>query len=176
MKELESLNDLYPIYRIGLTIIVFLFYLLLRKFSSRSIIKRAIAFRFDDERSIYIRRVVRMTIFLAFVVVLGVIWEVSLKGLSLYIASFITIVGVGLFANWSIVSNITASVILFFFFPFKIGSKVKILDGDNSVQGTVIGLSLFSICIKTDEDTEVYFPNNLAIQKGIVNLGKHNDV
>lgn len=111
-----------------------------------------------------------MVLFLAFVVVLGIIWEVSLKGLSVYIASILTVVGVGLFATWSIVSNITASVILFFFFPFKIGSKVKIVDGDNSAEGEVIDLSLFSIQIKRLDGQYIYYPNNLAIQKSIVHL------
>ncbi len=120
----------------------------------------------------FIKRIIRTLINVAFVVVLGIIWEVSLKGLSIYIASFLTIVGVGLFATWSIVSNITASVILFFFFPFKEGSKVKIIDGDNSVEGTVLGLSIFSLRIKLDDDREVYYPNNLAIQKGIIYLRK----
>ena len=84
-------------------------------------------------------------------------------------------VGVGLFATWSIVSNITASVILFFFFPFKEGSKVKIVDGDNSVEGTVHALSLFSIKIKLEDNTEIYYPNNLAIQKGIIHLDQSQD-
>jgi small-conductance mechanosensitive channel len=68
------------------------------------------------------------------------------------------------------VSNITAAVILFFFFPFKIGSSIKIIDGDHSVKGQVLGISLFSIRIELEDGSEVYYPNNLAIQKGIVYL------
>jgi len=101
---------------------------------------------------------------------LGIIWEVSLKGLSIYIGAIITLVGVGLFATWSVVSNITAAVILFFFFPFRIGSRVKIIDGDNSVPGEVTDLSLFSLRIRIADGSEVYYPNNLAIQKGVVYL------
>ena len=170
--DLSSLSATYPVYRIGLTIGAFLLYLILRKLSTRSVIKRSLVHSFDESRMSFIKRIIRTLINVAFVVVLGIIWEVSLKGLSIYIASFLTIVGVGLFATWSIVSNITASVILFFFFPFKEGSKVKIIDGDNSVEGTVLGLSIFSLRIKLDDDREVYYPNNLAIQKGIIYLRK----
>ena len=80
-------------------------------------------------------------------VVLGIIWEVSFKGLSFYFASIFTIVGVALFANWSILSNITTSIILFFNYSFKIGSEIQIMDKDDSVQGTIVDITFFSIQI-----------------------------
>lgn len=168
MNMMDALISNYP--RIAFTLVAFLIYLLSRRLSARSVFKRAITHSFDESRAMFIRRVIRSVITITFLVVLGIIWEVSIQGLSLYIASFLTVVGVGLFATWSVVSNITASVILFFFFPFRIGSQVKIIDGDNSVQGTVMGLSLFSIRIKLADETEVFYPNNLAMQKGIIHL------
>jgi MscS family membrane protein len=74
-------------------------------------------------------------------------------------------VGVGLFANWSMLSNITASIIIFFFYPYKVGESIKIIDGENSVEGTVMDITLFNIEIKTAEGRTVTYPNNLAIQK-----------
>ena len=175
MNPLQSLVETYPIYRIGVTLGAFVLYLLLRKLSSQSIFKRALAYSFDKSRILFINRIFRVVISITFLVTLAIIWNISLEGISIYVASFLTVVGVGLFATWSIVSNITASVILFFFFPFKEGSKVKILDGDNSVEGTVHALSLFSIKIKLEDNTEIYYPNNLAIQKGIIHLNQSQD-
>lgn len=100
-------------------------------------------------------------------VVLGIIWEVSFKGLSFYFASIFTIVGVALFANWSILSNITTSIILFFNYSFKIGSEIQIMDKDDSVQGTIVDITFFSIQILTKEGDVISYPNNIAIQKPI---------
>ena len=99
--------------------------------------------------------------------VLGIIWEVSFKGLSFYFASIFTIVGVALFANWSILSNITTSIILFFNYSFKIGSEIQIMDKDDSVQGTIVDITFFSIQILTKEGDVISYPNNIAIQKPI---------
>lgn len=118
-------------------------------------------------REVYIKKLVSWLIFLVFVSVIGMVWEISFQGLSLYIASIFTVVGVALFANWSILSNMTASVILFFFFPYRIGQQIKIVDGDNSVEGEIIDITLFYVIIKS-EKTICSYPNNLLIQKPII--------
>lgn len=171
MSELyQSLAESYPLGRIGLSIGTYLLIYLVRRLSVKVIFRRALVHNFDESRISTVKRIIRIVLNILFVIILGIIWEISLEGLSIYVASIFTVVGVGLFATWSIVSNITASVILFFFFPFRIGSKVKIIDGDNSIEGTVMGLSFFSIQIALEDGTEVYYPNNLAIQKGIKHI------
>lgn len=170
METFSQLQEMYPMYQIIVTILALALFLMIRRFFSQVVLKRALLHNFDSRRSTYIKKAVRVGLGLLFMVLLGMIWEVSLEGLSVYIASIVTIVGVGLFATWSIVSNITASVILFFFFPFKIGSKVRIVDGDNSAEGVVASLSLFSIKLIRDDGSEVYYPNNMAIQRSIIDL------
>ncbi|MFY0594226.1 mechanosensitive ion channel domain-containing protein [Roseivirga sp.] len=125
---------------------------------------------FDKSRMLYVRKITGMVNFIVFAVFLGLTWEVSLSGLGIYFASIFTVVGVALFAHWSILSNLTASVILFFFFPYKVGSKIKILDGDNSVQGLILDITMFYIEIETDEGDKVSYPNNLALQKASFKL------
>lgn len=102
--------------------------------------------------------------------IIGLVWDISFKGLSVYFISFFTVAGIGLFAAWSILSNITAAVILFFYFPYKIGSKIRILDGDNTVEGMIYDLTLFTLLIKNEEGKIVTYPNNLVLQKAIVIL------
>jgi MscS family membrane protein len=94
-------------------------------------------------------------------------WNVSFKGV---FASFFAVAGIALFASWSILSNITASVILFFNFPFKIGSRIRIMDLDDSVEGVVKDITFFAILIEIDNGGLVSFPNNMAIQKAIVHV------
>ena len=170
MSSWEILQNEYPAVKIILTLVSILLYFLLRRISSRSILRRAVDNSFDHLRAAGIMRAFRLAISFVLILVLGFVWEVSIEGITVYLASFLTIVGVGLFATWSILSNVTASIILFFFFPFRVGSKVKIIDGDNSVEGVVESLSLFSIKIILEDRSEVYYPNNLAMQKGIRHL------
>lgn len=163
-------NTAYPTFQLIGTVIIILFYLVIRKIFQKTILNRSLQQNFDPARSVYVRKLVGFILFIICLVLAGLVWEVSFKGLSVYIASVLTVVGVGLFANWSIVSNMTASLILFFFFPLKIGSKVRIVDGANSIEGEVINLSLFSIKILTPEKQIAYYPNNMAIQRYIIHL------
>jgi small-conductance mechanosensitive channel len=87
----------------------------------------------------------------------------SFKGLSISFASIFTVIGVAFFAQWSILSNITASVLLFFNFSYKVGNKIKIMDGDNSVTGEVANVTLFTFQIKNESGELVNYPNNLFI-------------
>lgn len=170
MNTIYSWQASFPIIQMGISVISMLAWLILRRIITGIVSRRAIANAFDPKRTEFIKKIAKSGATIILVIVLGLTWEISLEGLSLYIASFVTIAGVGLFATWSILSNVTAAVILFFFYPFRIGSKIKIIDGDNSIKGEVLGLSLFSVHIKQDDGFDVYYPNNLAIQKSIVEL------
>ena len=114
------------------------------------------------------RKLFNVLMLLLLITSIGAIWEISLKGLSLYFASILTIIGVALFATWSVLSNLTASIFLFFFFPYRIGQKVKVVDGDNSVEGVILDINLFYIRIETDENHIVAYPNNIVIQKPLI--------
>ncbi|MFT6133806.1 MAG: small-conductance mechanosensitive channel [Cyclobacteriaceae bacterium] len=112
-----------------------------------------------------------MSLALVLITVIGAIWEISFQGLSFYFASIFTIVGVALFANWSILSNLTASVIIFFFLPYKVGDTIKVVDGESSVTGIIRDIGLFQIVILTDDKRQVAYFNNLFLQKPIEFLG-----
>ncbi|MEL6556964.1 MAG: mechanosensitive ion channel domain-containing protein [Bacteroidota bacterium] len=151
-----------------LTIVMVFLFIIVRSIVRKLVIKHARKNKMAYSRELYVKKLIMVVQVLLFLTIIGVIWEISLKGLSLYFASVFTVIGVGLFANWSILSNMTASVILFFFFPYRIGNKIRIIDGDNSVEGTVVDITLFYIQIETDEKKKYSYPNNLAIQKAIL--------
>lgn len=170
----EDSHHAYPVFQTVGTLIIFALYFILRKIVQKSILNRSLQQNFHPARSVYVRKLVGFILLIICMVLAGLVWEVSFKGLSVYIASVLTVVGVGLFANWSIVSNMTASLILFFFFPLRIGSKVKIVDGANSIEGEVLNLSLFSIKILLADGQHAYYPNNMAIQRYIIHLDGEN--
>jgi len=101
-----------------------------------------------------------------------IIWGVKLEDLGLVLSSFFAILGVALFATWSILSNISAGIILFFSFPFKIGDRIKIQDDDFPLEAIITDVRAFYVELKTEEGTLVTYPNNLFLQKGVLLLKK----
>ena len=162
----DSMNYLDKnLIQVILTLGLVLVFLIARRILGKLVKTHSDKYQILLTREVYIRKLIYSVLFLVFVITVGVVWEVSFQGLSVYFASIFAVVGVALFAHWSILSNLTASVILFFFFPYKIGNKIKIVDGDNSVEGEIIDISLFYIKVKSGENTIYSYPNNLAIQK-----------
>lgn len=102
---------------------------------------------------------------------LSVIWGVNLKDFAVFISSILAILGVGFVAQWSILSNITASVILFFSHPLRLGDRIRILDKDFDWTGVVTDISAFYLFMRTDDGRDLTLPTNLVIQKGIEILG-----
>jgi small-conductance mechanosensitive channel len=101
-----------------------------------------------------------------------IIWGVKLEDLGIVLSSFFAILGVALFATWSILSNISAGIILFFSFPFKIGDRIKIQDDDFPLEAVITDIRAFYVELKTEESTLVTYPNNLFLQKGVLLLKK----
>ncbi|TKS56181.1 mechanosensitive ion channel domain-containing protein [Mesohalobacter halotolerans] len=95
------------------------------------------------------------------------IWGIQPNQVALVFSSVFAIIGIGLFAIWSILSNVTAGVILYFYYPFKIGDKIKILDKDFPLEATIEDIKAFQIHLRTDEGDLVTYPNNLILQKSI---------
>ncbi|WP_339132679.1 MAG: mechanosensitive ion channel domain-containing protein [Candidatus Electrothrix sp. GW3-4] len=124
--------------------------------------------RFLEKRIIYIKKFFVFLLFSVLFVVIALIWGFDIRGVLIFTSSFFAVVGVALFASWSVLSNITSGIIIFFSFPYRIGHKVKIIDGDSSVSGEIIDMTLFHIQIKDAEGNEVFYPNNLIIQKPVM--------
>jgi len=157
-------------YQIGLSVIVLLLFFTGKYFVKRIIMNRASKYKFDVRRIFYIVGIFNFCLGVIIVTLLSLIWDMSFKGLSIYFASIFTVIGVAFFAQWSILSNITASVLLFFNFSYKVGNKIKIMDGDNSVTGEVANVTLFTFQIKNESGELVNYPYNLFIQKPIIKL------
>ncbi|MFC2652741.1 MAG: mechanosensitive ion channel domain-containing protein, partial [Capnocytophaga gingivalis] len=96
------------------------------------------------------------------------IWGVKPDQIFLFISSILTVIGVAFFAQWSILSNVTAGIILFFSFPFKIGDKIRILDKECPIEAEIKDISSFYTLLKTASGERISLPNNLLIQKAVV--------
>ncbi|WP_299219571.1 mechanosensitive ion channel family protein [uncultured Aquimarina sp.] len=100
-------------------------------------------------------------------VILIVIWGIDLKEFSVFISSVLAVIGIAFFAQWSILSNLTASIILFFSHPVRIGDRIRILDKDFDWTGEVKDITGFYVFMTTDRGENITLPTSLVIQKGI---------
>ncbi|GAC28737.1 mechanosensitive ion channel domain-containing protein [Brumicola pallidula] len=112
--------------------------------------------------------IVRIIIGTMTVAGLLIVWGIDFSGLLLISTSLITITGVALFANWSLLSNITAYFILLFQPSYSRGNFIRIFEGDNFVEGTICEVNLFNIKLITDERDIIMYPNNLLLTRLIM--------
>ncbi len=122
-------------------------------------------YEFSIHRTKIIRKFISFASWLFLIIACIGIWGVHPSNLVLFIGSILTIIGVAFFAQWSILSNITSALILFFFYPFKLGDLIKILDSDNGVAGRLNDFTLFHVEIKLEDSRKVIVPNNVFLQK-----------
>ena len=95
------------------------------------------------------------------------IWNIDQTQLMVFITSMLTVMGIAFFAQWSILSNITSSLILFFNHPLKIGDEIEVLDKEFSIDGKLEDISFFFMHVRTVSGDLVTIPNNLVLQKMI---------
>lgn len=96
-----------------------------------------------------------------------ILWGVNTDNLFVALGSVFAVIGVALFAQWSILSNITAGVILFFSAPFHIGDTIRVLDKDMPIEATVEDIFTFYTHLRTEESGLHIFPNSLLLQKAV---------
>ena len=104
-----------------------------------------------------------------------IIWGVQTKDIFIVFSSIATVVGVAMFAQWSILSNITSGIILFFSFPYKIGDYIFIHDKDFPIEAEIEDIGAFHVYLKTQKGEIIVYPNNLMLQVGITILIHPNE-
>jgi Small-conductance mechanosensitive channel len=99
-------------------------------------------------KGLFAARVIVATVSLA---LLLLAWGIDFSGLLVLSTSIITVTGVALFASWSLISNITAYFILLTNVAYRRGNYVRILDGDNFIEGVIADVGPFSTRLLTAE-------------------------
>ncbi len=122
------------------------------------------------KRVYYIGKVFHFFFYVIALVVLLFIWSVDFKGVSVFASSLFAITGVALFAQWSLLSNITASLVIFFNFPARVGDKIRIMDKDDTVEGSIKEITLFQVELIDKEGNRIFYPNNLLLQRPVQKL------
>lgn len=113
-----------------------------------------------------------LLLFVLGAVVLITAWGVERRQAFVVISSVFTVIGVAMFAQWSILSNITAGIIIFFSFPFRIGDRIRVLDKDDPVEAEIIDIKSFYTLLRNADGERISYPNTQLLQKGVVILSK----
>lgn len=112
-------------------------------------------------------RVVAMIINGTFILALAIIWGVQPQNMLVALSSIFAVIGVAMFAQWSILSNVTAGIILFFTMPFRVGDEIVIMDKDLPIEATVESILTFSIHLRSKDGDLIILSNSLFLQKTI---------
>ncbi|PKA99999.1 mechanosensitive ion channel-like protein [Flavobacteriaceae bacterium MAR_2009_75] len=151
------------------TVITLVIILILKFVSDKAIHKMGKISNIVEARTLLITKYASGLLTLIGLVAVSFIWGVNFKEVGLVFSSVFAVIGVALFASWSILSNITAGVILFFSFPFKIGDRVKILDKDIESEEPYLieDIKAFHISLRKENGELLVYPNNLMMQKAV---------
>lgn len=150
------------------TAIVIVCWLVTRFFTKRAIKKLSIKFGIAIERRRMTVQILNIIFVILAIIFITTIWGVNKNQLFLFFTSIITVLGIGFFAQWSILANITSGIIIFFSHPLKLGDHIKIVDKDFFVEGKLTNISFFYMHLENDQREKVTVPNSIALQKTIV--------
>ncbi len=170
MEEFIAINQ----QEILATSITFVALLIIKFVSTKTIRKIGRISDLNQARTRLVLKYVSIALFTIGIGALIFIWGVNFKEIGLLFSSVFAVIGVAMFATWSILSNVTAGIILFFSFPFKIGDRIRILDGEFSEEADILDIKAFHLYLQKDNGELVTYPNNLLLQKGVALIAKNS--
>lgn len=164
MEELKQHIYYTEILRTVITVIVFI---ALSQIIKRLTKKYARSAHLSEHRTNLITKYIDIVMMMLFVVIIIAVWGINSKDLFAFITGALTIIGVAFFAQWSILSNITSGIIIFFTYPFRIGDVIRIHDKDFPIEAQIEDIKTFHTILRTREGELITYPNSLLLQKGV---------
>lgn len=147
--------------------VVLVLYFVIRLITIKILRKIKAKFNYTIRRYKSIKKIFLMVLAIIVVILLLMIWGVDESKLLVFLSSMLTIFGIAFIAKWSILSNITASFILFFNHPIKIGDRICVLDKDFNIDGIISDIGIFYLHIKMENQEEIVIPTNVFLDKMI---------
>lgn len=152
---------------------IILFVLLIVRYLSHTLVRKiGRKSELNDARINLINRYTTVTLFLVALILEAFVFGAKFKDVTLIFSSVFAVIGIGLFAIWSILSNVTSGIIMFFSFPYKVGDKVKIHDKDFPIEAIIEDIRAFQLHLRQDNGDLVTYPNNLILQKAVTLVEK----
>lgn len=98
---------------------------------------------------------------------LAITWSVRFQSLAVASGAILATIGIGFFAQWSILSNITAGIVMFWRFPIHVGDRVGLLS-DKDFSAVVDEFTPFFVILQDDDGNKITIPNSLLLQQMFV--------
>jgi small-conductance mechanosensitive channel len=149
------------------TALVIVLFIISKLISKRIVKKVGVRFNYQRGRVSITNKIVDALLVIILAVFLMAIWGIDQSKLLLFLSTVLTILGVAFFAQWSLISNITSTLIIFFNHPIKIGDYLTIMDKDFPIEGKLSDIGIFFITVKTKEGKKITLPSNVFMQKMI---------
>ncbi len=127
----------------------------------RSAVVRS-AYKAGEEGSVL--RLLDLLFLVLLALVLTAIWGMKQNEILLFATSVITVLGVAFFAEMSILSNVTASVVLFFQHPVKVGDHVRVYYEDKEHEGELVDITYFFVFLRTADGATISLPNAVLLK------------
>ncbi|MEL0641436.1 mechanosensitive ion channel domain-containing protein [Pseudoalteromonas aliena] len=171
MEPLEILKLFSTQYKLIVTIIALLLYPLLLKLTKK-VLGKTIKGKVDlhhKSRAELLLKIILACVMLCLVLVF---WGIELRGLLVLGSSLFAMLGVALFAAWSLLSNLTAFLLMFIQNDCRVGYWVRIIDGANHIEGRIVEMGLMNVVLEHIDGHRVIYPNNLFVTRPVMVLNK----
>jgi small-conductance mechanosensitive channel len=144
------------------TLVVYVLAVLVTRSVVNKTLRRA---RLEKTRRKIIVKTIHLLLTLTALVLIAGVWGVDKRELAVFASTTLTVLGIAFFAQWSLLSNITSGVLLFFNHPLKLGDTVKVHDKDHPIEGEIVDLGYFFIHVRTRSGEAITIPNSIMFQK-----------
>lgn len=158
--------DLNKIKILETTIAIILFFII-RIITIKSIDKTIENRMLQKTRGKIIKKIIQIILTTVTFIFILTVWGINQSELFVFMASVLTVIGIALFAQWSLLSNLTSGLIIFFNHSVKLDDTIIILDKDYELEGRISDVTLFFVKLKTKDNEEILLPNNVFLQKMI---------
>lgn len=155
------------------TVLVFGFFVLLKILMNFAMKKASIQFKHHKTRVKIVKKIIHLVLIFISTGLLLFIWGVEQSELIFFVSSLLAVLGIAFFAQWSIISNITSTIIIFFSHPARIGDQISVIDKEFLIEGRISDIGAFFVKLKTKDGEIITIPSNLFIQKMIQIKSEH---
>lgn len=147
------------------TLVLLAIYFILKYIINKVISGVGRKFEYPKERVRMLQKIVNGNLFMILIGISLFIWGIERSQIVYFATSLLALIGIAFFAQWSIISNITSTVIIYFSHPVRVGDIISILDKDYQIEGRIVDIGIFFMTIKTEDKEEITLPSNIFMQK-----------
>lgn len=119
--------------------------------------------RVSHETALFLMRVAISALWVLLGALVLNVWGISVTGLWAFVVSAAAVVGVGFLATWAMISNVTASLFIAIWRPFRLGETVEILP--EALKGRAVDRNLMFTTLREEHGSVLQVPNSLFFQK-----------